>query len=820
MGGAPAEPSHLHPAETMIQDFRLGLRQLARRPVWSLAIVLVLALGIGANVAMFSGFEAWVLRPLDFPDPDRLIQIQEAQPRLGRDRIAVSPQNYGDWRERQATLESTGVLHRHRYNLADENEPVRLDGARISASLFPLLGKTPVMGRGITEEEDRPGRPAAVALISERLWRERFERAPDVVGRTVRLDGRNHEIIGVMEPGFRFPEWAEVWTPLGLDVDAGERFFRWVSVYARLAPGVSLESAQGDFDSISAQLEAEYPDANRDFSARLLPIRRAFVPEVIDTALTASLGAALFVLLVICANVASLMLARASAKSRETAVRAALGASRFRLARQSVAEGILLAVVAGALGGVFGFLGLRSTLSYVPVEPPYLFEMSFSPVVGVYTLAVSLIAGLACGLASVLRSSGARLYEALKSGGRETGGGHLGKRARSLLVLGEIALSTSLTAAALLMVRSFLALQAVDPGFESNGVLTAELSVTGEGLEPSAEKVKLAERVVTALSELPGVKVASAASRLPASQSNEMWEVVAEGSGLGASEAVLTTIQGVVGPYFETLSIRLLAGRSFTDTEMRDGGKVVVVSEGLARKLWGTTDVIGRRLVGARGNVADAHLVVGVSADVDIGRDMVDSSLPRVQLYHPYAEAPLDALAVLVKGSGDLARLSASLRDAVRGAAPGIPLSEVLTMDEAVFRVRWVSRFFSRQLAGYAVLAVWITLVGLYGLTADSMARRTREIAIRFALGASERRLLSLVLRESVVLGASGVAGGLVLALALGRLVSRMFVTVSARDPLTLGLVSITLFAVTVIAAFLPARRALRLDPTTALRME
>jgi putative ABC transport system permease protein len=253
---------------------------------------------------------------------------------------------------------------------------------------------------------------------------------------------------------------------------------------------------------------------------------------------------------------------------------------------------------------------------------------------------------------------------------------------------------------------------------------------------------------------------------------------------------------------------------------MREGGKVVVVSEGLARALWGTTDVVGRRLVSARAKVSDGYLVVGVAADVDIGRDMVESSLPRVQLYHPYAEAPLDALAVLVKGGGDLARLSASLRAAVRSAAPGIPLSEVLTMDEAVFRVRWVSRFFSRQLAGYAVLAVWITLVGLYGLTADSVVRRTRELAIRFALGADERRLLALVLKEAVVLGASGVAGGLVLALALGQLVSRMFVIVSARDPLTLGLVSVTLFSVTVLAAFLPARRALRLDPTTALRME
>ncbi len=785
--------------------------------------MLVLALGIGANTAMFSGFEAWVLRPLDFPDPERLVQIEEIQPRLGRDGIAVSPQNYGDWLERQVSFESMAALDRHRFNLADEGEPVRLDGAYISASLFPLLGKTPVVGRGLTDEDDRPGRPASVAIISDRIWRERFDASPDAIGKAIRLDGRVHEIVGVMEPGFRFPEYAEVWTPLGLDLHAGDRSNRWVSVYARMAPDSSIESARSDFDSISAQLEAEYPQANRDYAAQVLPLRKAFVPDVVETALAASLGAALFVLLVICANVASLMLARASARSRETALRAALGASRSRLARQSLAEGVLLALPAGLLGLLFGFLSVQSMLAYVPVEPPYLFEMTFSPEMGLYTLLVSLLAGLACGLSSLVRNSGARLHEALKSGERETGGGRLGSRARSALVLAEIALSTSLAAAALLMAKSFLALQAVDPGFESKDLLTAELSVAGLDFEGPAARVKLAERVVTALDEIPGVEIVTAASRLPASESIEIWEVVAEGSGLPASEAVPTMVQGIVGPYFEVLGIPLRAGRSFTETEMREGGRVVVVSEGLAQALFRTTDAVGRRLRGARSLTPDDYLVVGVARDVDIGRDMVDSSLPGIQLYQPYAEAPRDSLAIAVKavkGRRDVARLSASVRETVRRAAPGIPLSEILTMDEAIFRVRWVSRFFVRQLASYAMLAVFITVVGSYGLTADSVVRRTRELAIRFALGSSGKGIVALVMKEALVLAAAGVASGLLLALALGQLVSQMFVTVSPRDPLTLAVVSGALFTVTLLSAFFPARRAIRLDPTTALRTE
>jgi predicted permease len=622
-----------------------------------------------------------------------------------------------------------------------------------------------------------------------------------------------------MEPGFRFPEWAEVWTPLGLDVHAGERANRWLGVYARLAPGVTLEDASSELEAIAARLRDEYPQANRDFSARVITLRGSFVPKVIETALTASLIAALCVLGVICANVASLVLAQASSRSRETAVRAALGASRSRLVRQSVVEGVLLALPAGALGAVFGVMGIRSMLEYVPMEPPYLFHMSFSPEAGLYTLFVSLLAGLACGLVPVVRSSGLRLSEALRTGGRETGAGLSGKRARALLVTAEVALSTALAAAALLMVKSFLGLQAREPGYEAEGVLTAQLSFD-EGLGRKEANSALAHRIVTEVGRIRGVELASAASPLPASQSVQMWEVRAEGTDPETNETVLASVHGVVGPYFETLRIPLVSGRTFTEAESRDGGKVVVVSEGLARILYGSTDAVGRRLGAARASEPDWQTIVGVVRDVDVGRDMVENDLPAVQLYQPYGEAPRSSLAVVVKARGSASVFAGPLRDAVRRAAPGAPLSEILTMEDAVFRVRWVSGFFSRQLTSYALLAVLITAVGLYGLTADSVVRRTRELAIRFALGANERRLVGLVVREALVLGAIGVSLGLLLALVLGQLASRMFVSASARDPVILGLVGLSLFAITVVAALLPARRALLMDPVTALRIE
>ncbi len=489
---------------------------------------------------MFSGFEAWILRPLDFPDPERLVWIAEAQPKLGRGYISVSPQNYGDWRERQVSFESLGSLHRHRYNLADEGEPVRLDGAFISASLFPLLGKTPVVGRGF----DRRGRPARPS---------RFRRAhlrPDLARAIRRFSGRHRQADPARRARSRDRRRHGAWLPfpgVGRGVDAA-RTRRFARASAPIAGSASTPGSRRRLRSRApratsrrsrAQLEAEYPQANRGFAAQVRSLRKAFVPDVVETALTASLGAALFVLLVICANVASLMLARASAR----------GAGRPRCGRRSARAALDSRDRASPRG--FSSRSRRASSERSSVFsacdpcsltfPSSLRISSRCPSARKWASIPSLFPSWPDSSAASppwCGGSGVRLHEALKSGERETGGGLLGRRARSALVLAEIALSTSLAAAALLMVRSFLALQAVDPGFESKDVLTAELSVAGQDLELPAERVKLAERVVTALGRIPGVEIASAASRLPASQSNEMWEVIAEGSGLEANEAV------------------------------------------------------------------------------------------------------------------------------------------------------------------------------------------------------------------------------------------------------------------------------------------
>ncbi len=805
----------------LFKDIRFGVRRLVKRPSWTVPIILVLAVGTGANTAMFSAFEAWVLRPLDFPEPDRLVALHASQPKLGRTGWPVSPKNLGDWMLQQRSFEGLSAFRRHRFNLNDDYEPVRLYGARISATLFPLLGKQPVLGRWFTDEDDRPNQPASVALISDHLWRTRFDADPDIIGRSLRLDGRPHEVVGVMEPGFKFPEWAEVWTPLGLDVNGGDRGNRYLSVVGRLRSGVSLETARLEMEEITGRLEALHPEDNRNHSAQVLSLREEYVPPVIDVALLASLGSGIFVLLIICANVASLMLAQASGRSRETAVRTALGASRWRLVRQSLLEGILLALPAGAVGLWIGILALRSMEAYIPVEPPYLFTMSLSPILGAYTLAVSLLAGLACGLAPVVHNSGLRIFEALKSGGERTGGSGAGKRVRSVLVLGELALSTALLIGALLMVKSFLEVQNVEKGYRTEGLLTAELSLSGEGVEESRQRVTLVERMVTELSRIPGVNEVGVANQLPTSQSNRVWGLEAQGRAYEPGEYVDALVHAIAGDYLDALQIPVLRGRTFTSMEKRNGGKVALVSQRLGEQLWGDTDPVNRKFRLASAADADWLTVVGVVGDVDYSQDMVTSGeLPEVQLYLPYGDLATSSVAIAVHSAAKPETLVPAMREALRSSAPGVPVSEILTMDEAIFRVRWVSRFFGRQLTIYAALATAIAALGLYGLTTDSVSRRTRELAIRIALGAERRDLIGMILREATKLGGLGTGLGILLALGVTRFGSQMLIGVSARDPVVFTAVALLLLAITLLAALLPARRASGLDPNTALRTE
>lgn len=804
----------------LLRVIRFSLRQHRRRPAWALAVILVLAIGIGANTSMFSAFDVWVLRPLDFESPERLVALHEAQPLQDRQTVSVSPPNLEDWRREQRSFEGLAAFYVDTYNLADEAEPARVEGAHVTADLFPLLGKEPILGRQFAAEEDVSGQPGAVALISYELWRDRYGQDEEILGRTIRLEGRQHEIIGVMEPDFAFPAWSQVWTPAALDPLSTDRASRYLSVIGRLLPEVSREAASEDLSAISDRLAARYPDSNRGWSANVDSLRSLWVPDVIYVALSASLGAAFLVLLVICANVASLVLARATARGRETAVRTALGAGRGELLRQSLLEGMVLALPAGLVGLLVAWLSNQWMLSVVPMKPPYLFALRLDARVVVYTVVMALVAGALCGLMPLFRSRLKNPAAALSSGARSAAK-RSSSRVRALLVTGQLAMSTSLLIGAVLMVKSFLALQGGDPGFRVDNVLTAVASLDDETRERS-EYPQRVERLLAQLKEVPGVLSVGVTNQLPVSDWNRIWGLEAEGRPLAEGEAVLATVETIAGDYMETLAVPLRAGRPFQGSELEQGAPLALVSEGLAQRLWGGVEAaVGSRLRARRIEDAPWLEVIGVVSDVDVGEDMTRmGQVPTVQLYVPYAASPGTEIVVAVHTERPMGLVAPEIRAAFHEALPGVPVSELLSMEDAIARVLWVSRFFSEQLILYALLATVIAALGLYGLVADSVAQRRQELAIRMALGAKTRDLLRLVLREVMILSGLGVVVGLVLSGGVTRFAAGMLAEVNVRDPLVYSGVALLLLGVTLLAGYFPARRATRLDPSHALRAE
>lgn len=822
----------------LIQDVIQGLRLIRRNPFSSLTIVFVLTLGIAANTTMFSAFYAWILRPLDFDDPERLVSLYETQPELGRGISPVSPLNLADWREQQRSFEGLGVFLRHVFVVDAEVDPERIDGVRIEAGLFPLLGVEPVLGRGFLEQEDGPGQPASVALIGDALWQHRFQSDPGVIGRSLRLDGRLHTIVGVMKPGFEFPEWAQVWTPLGLAPEVHDRDDRSLSVVGRLVSGVTIDAANADLEAIAVRLESLNPDTNGGWSARAEPLRETWAPPVIRTALSASLGAAFFVLLIICANVANLVLAQATARLRETALRSALGASRRRLIRQAITECTVLALIAGVLSIPATMLFMSWMLDMAPVDPPYLFAMSVDYRAIIYTLVIALATGIVCGVAPVIRNSGIDLYESLKSGGGGLSGPRKSSRLRAGLVIGELALSTALVIGSMLMVRSFLYQQNIDPGYRQAGLLTLQLFVfdsepeagaagaDGQAAATSArDNLRLFERALDRVRGLPEVGTVAVSNRLPSSQGSALVPLETEDRSVEPGKGVTAKWQWVSRDYFAAFDIPVLLGREFTQAETLDGDPLVLVSRALGELLWPGESPVGRRLRSSSSVGDDWLTVIGVVGDVDAGERMVSVSAagpPRAHLYLPYGSLSngWSSLRLIVRSDTNPVPLAEGVRAALRAADPGLMVSDVKTMKRLVLEEQWVTRFFGRVLAFYAAVALAIAALGVYGVCADAVSRRTREIAVRSALGARRSDLLRLVMWRGLVQGAIGIGSGLLIGLAITRFGSSMLLGISARDPLVFGGVPLVLGAVTLLATYLPARRAMRLDVSRALRTE
>jgi predicted permease len=801
-----------------VLDVRYALRAIVRRPLFSLILVSILALGLGVNAAMFSVVDSVLLEPLPYPDADRLVWMQSITPDGNPNTVAAL--DWMDYREQTTTLEELAAYSTWPENIVitGGDEPEVLTGAAVSSNFFRTLGVGAVFGRGFVAEDEDPGSGDPVVL-SHGLWQRRFGGDPGILGRTVSLEGRVFEVVGVMPAGFAFPSWAELWRPFRMEETQaqgrGNNNFR---VFGRLAPSVSVEGADAEFATLAAGIAAEYPDSKQDWSAQVVPILDVFVGDV-RSVLWMLLGAVGLALLIACANVAALMLARATRRQAEVAVRVAIGASRGRIARQMLTESVITALVGGVLGLAVAFGALEALAALGGGSLPRLAAVEMDGTALLFMLAVSLVTGVLFGLAPAVRGPKLELAESLKEGGRGLrGSGSL--RLQSGLVIGQVALSLTLLVGSGLLIRSFVRLQQEEMGFQPEGVLTAELRLPRAEFGPDRHPNLFYEEAVERVRALPGVKQAGIITRLPVIGGNGPWNYVHADTRPPATMADRKgATRRVVGPgYFEAMGIPLLQGRAFDRSDGSNAALVAVISRRLADEFFPGEDPLGRSIaLTAWSDPPPLLEVVGVVGDVSISS--LDSDTGPT-MYWPLAQHPRFDVTIAVRAEGDPAALAPALREAIRDTDPNVPVSEVQPMTAIVSSSLAESRFRTVLLGAFAGMAVLLASLGLYGVLAQLVGGRTQELGVRIALGARPANILGWVMRHALRLTVAGLAIGVLGAAAATYAARGLLFGVEPLDPPTYVGTLLALTAVALAAALIPALRATRVDPVQSLRAE
>lgn len=827
---------------TLLQDLRYALRRFRHNPGFALVVVLILALGIGATTAVFSLVNAALIRPLGFAKPERLVALHEgAPPQI--ESVPFSPPDLLDLEREQKSFAGVGAFLNVPTELSGRGDPERVQGARISASLFPLLGVEPALGRLFSASEDRPG--ANVALLSWELWQRRYEGDPGVLGQAVQLDRQPYTVIGVMPASFQFPrrgpqfnnEPADVWVPMAFtEAERTERGSRFnYSVIARLKDGVTVAEAQAELDVLAGLIYDNHPPIVRGFVKQLRlsvrPLHQEIAGEV-TTPLLLLLGAVGLVLLVACANVANLMLSRAAAREREIGVRAALGATRLRLLQMQIAEALLLTVAGGALGIAIARSALDAVPAVVATAVPGLEDVSLDLRVLAFTAGLSIVSALLFGVIPRLASERRELNDVLREGaGRTTGGRR--NRIQSGLVVSTVALAFVLLLGAGLFIRSFSALTAADPGFRPGGVLTASLALPREAYPTAASVRTFHESLRQRVAVQPGVRSAAVATDLPL-ETSEIRVFTPERSSADVEGLRSTRLSWVHGPYFEALGMTLTRGRLFSAEEFAENRQVVIVNENLANRFWPGEDPIGRRLKwGPPDGPAPWLTIVGVVGDVagsPQARVFLGEDRP-IHAYEPFRQFPdlfLDEavtgfgrdVRLVVLTEGDPTLLAAPVRRELASLDPQLAVTRIARMDERMREAVAPQRFSTALLTAFAGGALLLVAIGLYGLLAFTVAQRTREIGVRLALGADPHAVVSMILRQGLRLVGAGLALGLFAALGVTRFLSSFLYETGSYDLVTFVAVPLVLAAVALLACGLPARRASRVDPMIALRAE
>ncbi|HMF56640.1 MAG TPA: ABC transporter permease [Pyrinomonadaceae bacterium] len=808
--------------DTLINDIRYGYRMLVKSPAFTAIAVLALALGIGANTALFSVVNALLFHPFRFPEMNRIVTVWETIPTQGVEHNEASVPNYLDWRAQNSSFENLGGYSWWSVNVSSVDPPERVQGFLVSGNFFQVFGATPILGRTFTVEDEQAGRDKLV-ILSYGFWQRHFGGDPNIINKTLQLNNISRTVVGVMPREFDYPAGSEMWAPYPLDQSSqpDERHAHFWLVVGRLKSGAGREQAESELNSIAANLEGQYPDSNTGRRVTVIPFLQDTIRNY-RAALLILLAAVGFVLLIACANVANLMLARAAARQKEMAIRTALGAGRLRIVRQLITESTLLALLGGFFGVLFALWGIDLLVSLFPAEfiryIPGWSQIGINREVLLFTLGVSVLTGIFFGLFPAIQASRPNLNETLKEGGGKgiNSGGR--SRLRSILVVAEFALSLMLLIGAGLMMRSFARLMDVRPGFNPDNVLTMSMTLPRAKYKENEQAVAFYRQLLERVRALPGVRSASVINIIPLAGSNQTTLLVLEGRPEPPHgqepEANFRTISP---DYFQTMEIPLIKGRPFTEQDTAESTPAVIINETIARKFWPNEDPVGKRIRNAGPTERNPWLtIVGVAADIK--RELAGK--PESEIYQPHAQVASREMTVVARTENDPLNYVQPVRSQVQALDPNQPVYGIATMEQVRSSSVFLQRIAVTLLTAFAIVALVLAAVGIYGVMAYSVAQRTHEIGIRMALGAQRRDVLKLVVGQGMMLALIGAVIGLAAAFAVTRLMSSLLFGVSATDPTTFAGITLILSFVAFIACYIPARRAMKVDPMVALRYE
>ncbi|HKY27257.1 MAG TPA: ABC transporter permease [Pyrinomonadaceae bacterium] len=816
--------------DSLIKDIRYAIRSLIKRPGFIAVAIITLALGIGANTAIFSVINAVVLRPLPYDDPDRLVMVWETI--AGNDRRSVAPGNYVDWRDHNTTFTELSAAFNGNFNLTGDGEPERINGATVTSNLMKVLGVQAQLGRTFQPEDDA-GRGNSVVLISDGLWKRRFGADRNIVGRSLAIDETPFTVVGVMPAGFQFPAKSDLWV-LGRDRNAvslslisqfpandwtHERDAHFLSVVGRLKPGATLSQAQSDIAGIARRAEQEFPQTNEGLSSNVVSLHIQIVGDV-QGLLFILLGAVALVLLIACTNVANLMLARSVKREREMAIRVAVGAGRWRLIRQLLTESLLLSLAGGVAGLLLSTWAVHLFIKLSPGNIPRLEEASVDLRLLGFAFIVSLLTGVGFGLLPAFHATRVRLSSALKEGGKTTSG-RLHRSTRNTLIASEIALAQILLVGAGLLILSYVRASQVDPGFNPQGVLTAKIAPSAKKYPNPKAKAAFYSVVLDRLSHLPGVQSVGMVMNLPLSGSSMNRGFRAEGRPEPkADENITMDYQVVSEDYFRAMDVPVVRGRTFTKADTETSERVIVINQALARRYWPNEDPIGRRMaIGESSKETSWRTIVGVVGDMRHA-SLSEPAVPTAFTVYTQDLESWPRMAFVVKSDSNPAALTSAVRSSLVSIDPSQPVYAIEPMEKLITEQIAPRRFVMSLIALLASVALVLSAVGVYGVISFSVSERTQEMGIRMALGAGKRDVLALVLGQSARIAAVGIVVGLIGAFALTRLMATLLFEVSPTDPITFAAVAVLLGVVALIACYIPARRATKVDPVVALRYE